>query len=154
MTRSEKAKQLFLEGYACSQALVLAFSDIINIDQETLKKVSLPFGGGIGRLRLTCGAFSSMIMIASLLSPNYNTIEENKINIYAIVQELSQRFETVFSTKVCSELLQKVNVDVEIGGKPDQRNEQYYNKRPCGNIVFESANILEQYLIEQNILKK
>lgn len=154
MTRSEKAKQLFLEGYACSQALVLAFSDIINIDQETLKKISLPFGGGIGRLRLTCGAFSSMIMIASLLSPNYNTIEENKINTYAIVQELSQRFETVFSTKVCSELLQKVNVDVEIGGKPDQRNEQYYNKRPCGNIVFQSANILEQYLIEQNILKK
>lgn len=154
MTRSEKAKQLFLEGYACSQALVLAFSDIINIDQETLKKISLPFGGGIGRLRLTCGAFSSMIMIASLLSPNYNTIEENKINTYAIVQELSQRFETVFSTKVCSELLQKVNVDVEIGGKPDQRHEQYYNKRPCGNIVFQSANILEQYLIEQNILKK
>lgn len=154
MTRSEKAKQLFLEGYACSQALVLAFSDIINIDQETIKKISLPFGGGIGRLRLTCGAFSSMIMIASLLSPNYNTIEENKINTYAIVQELSQRFETVFSTKVCSELLQKVNVDVEIGGKPDQRNEQYYNKRPCENIVFQSANILEQYLIEQNILKK
>ena len=32
-----KAKQLFEQGYACSQAVVLAFKDIFNIDEETLK---------------------------------------------------------------------------------------------------------------------
>ena len=45
MTRPEYAKQLFYEGYACSQAIVLAFSDLVDCDIEQLKKISLPFGG-------------------------------------------------------------------------------------------------------------
>ena len=79
MDRKEYAKQLFYEGYACSQAIVMAFSDLLDVDQEQLKKLSLPFGGGIGRLRLTCGAFSGMIMVTSLLFSNYEDVEENKI---------------------------------------------------------------------------
>ena len=38
MTRAEKAKDLFYQGYACSQSVVLAFSDIVDIDEKTLKK--------------------------------------------------------------------------------------------------------------------
>lgn len=154
MTRSEQAKNYFYEGYACSQALVMAFKDLVNVDEETLKTIALPFGGGIGRLRLTCGAFSGMIIITSLIfSNNNNSIEENKTNVYAIVQELSNRFEKTFETKSCLELLKRVE-NVETGGKPETRNEQYYVKRPCANIVYKSAEILEQYLIEQKILLK
>ena len=93
MTRKELAEQYFYEGYACSQAIVLAFSDLVDIDKEQLKKISLPFGGGIGRLRLTCGAYSGMLMISSLLFSNYEDVEENKLKTYEIVRELAQRFE-------------------------------------------------------------
>ena len=42
LLREEIAKNLFLEGYACSQAIVLAFKDVVDIDEEALKKISLP----------------------------------------------------------------------------------------------------------------
>ncbi len=118
MTRAEKAKDLFYQGYACSQAVVLAFSDIVDIDEKTLKKISLPFGGGIGRMRLTCGAFSGMLMIVSLIFSNYEDVEENKIKTYEIVQELAKRFEQANQTLSCEGLLEIAKIEVEKSGNP------------------------------------
>ena len=153
MDRKEYAKQLFYEGYACSQAIVMAFSDLVDVDQEQLKKLSLPFGGGIGRLRLTCGAFSGMIMVASLLFSNYEDVEENKIKTYEIVQELAKRFEEVHTTLSCEKILELAQIDIQIGGSPEARTDKYYKKRPCGKVVYQAAKILEDYLIEKNIIK-
>lgn len=153
MDRKEYAKQLFYEGYACSQAIVMAFSDLLDVDQEQLKKLSLPFGGGIGRLRLTCGAFSGMIMVASLLFSNYEDVEENKIKTYEIVQELAKRFEEVHTTLSCEKILELAQIDIQIGGSPEARTDEYYKKRPCGKVVYQAAKILEDYLIEKNIIK-
>ena len=47
----EKAKQLFMEGYNCSQAVLGAFCADCGIDFETAMKLSSSFGGGMGRLR-------------------------------------------------------------------------------------------------------
>ena len=152
MTRAEKAKDLFYQGYACSQAVVLAFSDIVDIDEKTIKKISLPFGGGIGRMRLTCGAFSGMLMIASMIFSNYEDVEENKIKTYEIVQELAKRFEQANQTLSCEGLLEIAKIEVEKSGNPEHRTEEYYKKRPCGNLVYSAASILEQYLIEKKVL--
>ena len=154
MTRKELAEKLFFEGYACSQAVVLAFSDLVNMDQEELKKISLPFGGGIGRLRLTCGAYSGMLMVISLLFSNYEDVEENKLKTYEIVRELAQRFKDKLGTISCKELLEKVNVIVEIGGTPEKRTADYYKTRPCAKIVYEASKILEEYLIEKQIINE
>ena len=47
----QKAMQLFKEGYNCSQAVVLAFEDLYDMDRETAAKFSSAFGGGLSRLR-------------------------------------------------------------------------------------------------------
>lgn len=154
MDRKEYAKQLFYEGYACSQAIAMAFSDLLDVDQEQLKKLSLPFGGGIGRLRLTCGAFSGMIIAASLLFSNYEDVEENKIKTYEIVQELAKRFEEVHTTLSCEKILELAQIDIQIGGSPEARTDEYYRKRPCGKVVYQAAEILEKYLIEKNIISE
>ena len=49
MSRANEAKLLFEEGYACSQAVCMAFSDVVNLKKEILEKISLPLGGGLGR---------------------------------------------------------------------------------------------------------
>ena len=152
MTRKELAEKLFFEGYACSQAIVLAFSDLIAMDKEQLKKISLPFGGGIGRLRLTCGAYSGMLMVVSLLFSNFEDLEENKIKTYEIVRELASTFELNLGTLSCKELLEKVDVIVQIGGNPDKRTEEYYKQRPCAKIVYEAGRMLEEYLIKKNVI--
>ena len=85
MSRAERAKEYFQQGYACSQAVALAFSDLMNVGEEEIAKIMLPFGGGLGRLRLTCGAVSGMAaVVGSVLSEKENT-PENKKRIYAVV---------------------------------------------------------------------
>lgn len=62
MSYGDRAKQYFLEGYNCTQSVVLAFADIIPIEKEVLLKTVSAFGGGMGRLREVCrGVFGNDI---------------------------------------------------------------------------------------------
>jgi len=61
-----KALSLFDEGYACSQSILLAFSDRFGIDEEKAKLISSTFGGGMGRLRQKCGAVTGGFMVLGL----------------------------------------------------------------------------------------
>ena len=153
MSRAEKAKQYFLNGYACSQSVALAFSDLVDIDESTLKKLTLPLGGGLGRLRLTCGAVNGIGIIIGLLFGKDECDEDNKIYVYNIIQEVVGNFIKEKETTDCKKLLENAKLEVEVKGVPEKRTEEYYKKRPCGKVVYQAAKILEDYLIEKNIIK-
>lgn len=146
MSRAEKAKEYFLQGYACSQAVALAFADVTNVNEEELSKIMLPFGGGLGRLRLTCGAVSGMAAVAGLLYAKLENTPENKKQTYVIVQELCQKFQELTGSLICSELLAGMKVPVEVGGVAEERTKEYYKKRSCADMVALAAQILEEYL--------
>ncbi len=146
MTRAEKAEKYFYEGYACSQAVALAFVDLTNISFEDMSKLSLPLGGGLARLRQTCGAISGMAMIVGLLFSDSAPSEENKLAIYERVRVLTDKFIIERKTINCKELLEASSLEVEIGGSPEDRTSEYYKKRPCASIVYLAAKILEEYL--------
>ncbi len=152
MSRAERAKELFMQGYTCSQAVALAFSDIVHIDEGELSKITLPFGGGMGRLRLTCGAVSGMACIVGLLFSDVEHSSENKKQVYAIAQELCKRFQAENGSLLCGELLAGAHIQVYVGGEAERRTEGYYKKRPCADLVFCAADILDKYLIEQGNL--
>ena len=146
MSRAEKAKNYFLQGYACSQAVALAFSDLMQLDEDTIVKATLPFGGGLGRLRLTCGAVSGMAFVVGLLFAKTENTPENKKNTYAIVQELSAKFKAECGSLLCGELLAKMSVPVEVGGVAEERTQEYYKKRSCAEIVEIATRILDEYI--------
>ena len=148
MSRAEKAKEYFLQGYACSQAVALAFADMMGIDESMICKLTLPFGGGMGRLRLTCGAVSGMATVIGAACSEAEISPENKKRTYAIVQELCKKFKDQNGSLICGELLAGVNVNVEIGGEAEKRTENYYKKRPCAELVACAASILEEYFKE------
>lgn len=143
------AKELFENGLNCSQAVVLAFKDILPLDEESLKKVALPFGGGLGRLRLTCGAASGLAIVLGLLLET-----SDKALVYEITRTLLEKVQAANGSLICKDLLESKNVIAEIGGKPENRTQAYYDNRPCSIIVYNTAKILEDYLIEQNIIKQ
>ena len=146
MTRAEKAKGYFLQGYACSQAVALAFADLTGVDEGTLNKIMLPFGGGLGRQRLTCGAVSGMCAVVGLLFAAADNNPENKKKVYAIVQELCAKFKEQTGSLVCGELLAAMKVPVEIGGEAEKRTTEYYKKRSCADMVASAVEILEERL--------
>lgn len=150
MTRKEKAMQSFLDGYNCSQCMMLAFEDYLTIDIDTALKIASPFGGGMGRLREVCGSVSGMFMVFGFLK-GYNQPDdyETKKELYEHIQELAHRYEEATGSIICRELL-GLNVQRE-DAAPEKRTEDYYKKRPCGEKIGSAAEILETYLNELNL---
>ena len=149
MSRAERAKEYFLQGFACSQAVALAFADLIGVEEDTIKKLTLPFGGGMGRLRLTCGAVSGMAFVIGAVFAESENSAENKKKTYAITQELCAKFKAETGSLICGELLSGMKVPVEIGGEAEKRTEEYYKKRSCADMVALATEILENYINEQ-----
>ncbi len=143
---AQKACENFEEGYNCAQAVLLAFSDVIGLDKETILKLSSSFGGGMGRLREVCGAVSSMFMIAGILkgytSPNNDEIKGNH---YALIQELASDFKSKCGSIICRELLGLP--DGADSPVPSKRTEEYYQERPCKNCIKIAAEIIESKLL-------
>lgn len=149
MTHKEKAMALFHEGYNCAQSVVLAFADMLELDEGTLSRMSCSFGGGMGRLREVCGAVSGMCMVAGLLL-GYEGAETGEVKAvhYARVQALAGAFEALNGAIVCRELLglqQKCDTPT-----PEARTADYYKNRPCAQLVGSAAEILAQYLTADN----
>ena len=63
---ADKAKQLFLQGYNCAQAVVCAFDDLTGLDRETAARLASSFGGGMGRMREVCGTVSGALLVLGL----------------------------------------------------------------------------------------
>ena len=64
--RVERGKEWFKKGYNCSQAVVAAYADVYDLDINLALRMAASFGGGIGRMRLTCGTVSGMGILAGL----------------------------------------------------------------------------------------
>ncbi len=142
---SELAEELFKKGYNCSQSVVLAFCDELNIDEETALKLSSSFGGGMGRLREVCGAVTGMFIVAGLkygyTSP---TDSDAKAKHYDLIQTLAKRFEEENGTIICRELL---GLDAKKESPtPEIRTPDYYRGRPCAELVKSGAKILDEYI--------
>ena len=148
--RREKAMALFDEGYNCAQSVFLAFADLHGIDEKTAAALCSPFGGGMGRLREVCGAVSGMFMTLGVLY-GYDDPKETdkKAWLYAQVQKLAESFEEKNHSIVCRELL-GLTVHRETP-TPEERTTEYYQKRPCRELVGDAAEILEQYIAEHPI---
>lgn len=139
MTKREKAAELFSSGCNCSQAVAAAFADEMNMDVDTVKRLTVGFGGGMGRMREVCGAVSGMTFVISAI------YDEDKGDIYKRVQEVAERFRNENGSIICRDLL---NLDVKGPDSPvpEKRTQQYYNKRPCLQIVEIAADIMDDYL--------
>lgn len=148
MTRPEKAKQLFLSGYNCSQAVVGAFIDDFAIDFDTAMKLSSSFGGGMGRMREVCGAVSGAFMIAGLKCGYCDPCDKAaKSAHYALIQKIAADFKQQNGSIICRELLEGVGCNGKCQGSiPEDRTAAYYKKRPCAELVYIAAKIVEDEL--------
>lgn len=147
MTEKEKAKELFLQGYNCSQSVFTAFCDRFGIDEETAKKISAGLGGGVGRQREVCGAVSGAAMVLGCVSaPTDGSDSESKMKNYELVREFSERFRQIHNSIICREILE--DREKNKGAVPDERTAEYYKDRPCLKAVEDAAEILMQMLKE------
>ena len=144
--RIEKAVELFKEGYNCSQSVVAAFADMYGFTNEQALKMSASFGGGIGRMRQTCGAACGLFMLAGLETGcTEGKNREGKEENYKVVQELAEEFRKRNGSLICAELL-GLSKTAPTPATPEARTAEYYKKRPCVKMVEEAARIWCEYL--------
>lgn len=145
MTKKELGENYFAAGYNCAQSVVLAFKDELNLDEETLKKISSAFGGGMGRMREVCGAVSGMFMVLGL-KKGYSDPQDAKYKgeYYALIQNLAGKFKAQNGSIICRELLGLRERASDPA--PEKRTEEYYKKRPCKLLVGDACEILDEYL--------
>lgn len=148
--RIQKAVALFKEGYNCSQSVVGAFADLYGFDQATAMRFAASFGGGIGRMRMTCGAACGMFMLVGLeKSAADGADRETKSANYKDVQHLAQLFQEENGSLICAELL-GLSKDATVTPNAEARTESYYKKRPCSMMVETAARLFAEYYKEQH----
>lgn len=134
-SRAEKARELYLEGYNCAQAVALAFADLTGTDVETVKLASAPFGGGMGRLGEVCGAVSGMLMTLSFVRRRDTLDAREKAALYNEERVIAERFRTRAGSILCRDLLMMRAGKKEGGGLA------------CPDIVALAAEIIENEVI-------
>lgn len=144
--REKQAVRNFAEGCNCAQAVLLTYADVLGLTREQAAMVSVGFGGGIGRLRDNCGAFSAAVMLCGVLEGREGALKEHRPQTYARVQEVYRRFVERNGTINCAELLGRpAGPEAPV---PEARTQAYYKSRPCARIIRSACKIIDEMLAE------
>lgn len=135
-----------MQGFNCSQSVVAAYADLYGFTEEQALKMSAGFGAGIGRMRMSCGAFNALALLAGLDCGSATPGDrEGKSYNYKVVQQLAARFREAHGTLICAELL-KLKRDAPLSYEASERTAEYYRTRPCVNQIVSAAMIFADYL--------
>jgi C_GCAxxG_C_C family probable redox protein len=95
-------------------------------------------------MREVCGAVSGMFMVLNAVE-GYTSPTDNvaKMELYAKVQKLAEKFKETNGSIVCREI---VKDNVTSTPAPTERNAEFYKKRPCAEYVEMAADIVADYL--------
>lgn len=146
--RVARAVDNFMAGYGCCQSVVAAFADLYGLDDTQAKKIAAGFGGGVGRLRMMCGAVSGIVMLVGLdCGQTEGSDREGKSACYKVVQQLLAQSEAENGSLICAEILGiKGHEKAHSNYVASARTAEYYRQRPCAAKVESAARIFANYL--------
>ena len=146
--RVAQAVDNFMAGYGCCQSVVAAFADLYGLDDTLAKKIASGFGGGVGRLRMMCGAVSGIVMLVGLdCGQTEGSDREGKSACYKVVQELLAKSKEENGSLICAEILGiHGNAKAQSSYVASPRTAEYYKQRPCAAKVESAARIFADYL--------
>lgn len=136
---AKKAAELFREGFNCGQSVLIAFAEELGMTKDEAARAGSSFGGGMGRLRETCGAVAAMLLVVGMKA-GYSDPDDlpAKTKQYTLVQRLVGDFRNEFGSIRCRELL---GGDVSDSPVPTPRTPEFYASRPCERLIGEAARL-------------
>ena len=146
--RVAQAVENFMAGYGCCQSVVAAFADLYGLDETIAKKIGAGFGGGVGRMRMMCGAVSGIVMRVGLdCGQTEGSDREGKSACYKVVQDLLAKSKEENGSLICAEILGLKGYEKASSSYvASPRTAEYYKKRPCAAKVESAARIFANYL--------
>lgn len=152
--RVSRAVENFMTGYGCCQSVVAAFADLYGLDDLMAKRIAAGFGGGVGRMRMMCGAVSGIVMLVGLdCGQTEGNDREGKSACYKVVQELLAQSKADNGSLICAEILGLKGVEkAQSSYVASARTAEYYKIRPCAAKVESAARIFADYLRKKYLL--
>ena len=148
MGHSMKAAELFVQGYNCAQAVVVAFCNVTGMEEDYAAKLASGFGGGMGGLREVCGAVSGMNMVLSCLYGYCDPADDaGKKQTYGNMKALAEQFQEKNGSIICRELMKNMPAN----DNPDPKVAEYYAKRPCVRMVMTAAELLDEFIAKNPV---
>ena len=150
--RVNRAVDYFMQGYGCCQSVVAAFADLYGLDDTLAKKIAAGFGGGVGRMRMMCGAVSGIVMLVGLdCGQTEGSDSEGKSACYKVVQDLLAKSKAENGSVICAEILGiQGHEKAPNSYVASPRTAEYYKMRPCAAKVESAARIFANYLKSKN----
>ncbi|WP_082626974.1 C-GCAxxG-C-C family protein [endosymbiont of Ridgeia piscesae] len=134
----ERAAHYFTEGYCCSEAIMLAMSDVYpNGAKAEIAGVASGLCGGMGNKKATCGVFTGGAAALGLVAGKAPQKGGNK-QIRELASRYHETLEQEAGGQICEEILKQMGI----------RN---LNKRLCRKLTRRGSELLAQ-LIEQSEL--
>ena len=146
--RVARAVDYFMQGFGCCQSVVAAFSDLYGLDEAMALRIGAGFGGGVGRMRMMCGAVSGLVVLAGLdCGQTDGSNREGKSECYKVVQDLLAQFKADNGSVICAEILGLKGYEkAQSSYVASPRTAEYYKSRPCVAKVESAARIFANYL--------
>lgn len=140
-TKSERAKELFAEGYNCAQAVSAVFAGDYAIEQDEILKISCGFGGGM-RNGEVCGAVTGAIMVIGMKYGNgvANSMEVRTL-CYQKTAEFTSQFRQINKSIICRELL---GIDIFKADGMQKAQEANLFKTTCVDMIVNAVELLEK----------
>jgi len=146
VSNEKKAVALFAEGFSCSQSVLAAHAQQLNVPLETALRLSAAFGGGMGRHGEVCGAATGALMVLGLVSGHTTADDkEGKERTYQLANHFLQEFTSRNGALNCPELL-GCRIDTPEGQA--QAREQALFSTICPRFVAGASKILAEMLSE------
>ena len=104
-SRADRAIACHNKGYNCAQSVAFAFLDKVDIDPETLFKVTEGLGLGMGGMEGTCGAITGACVLAGMKNSTGNLEKPNsKGASYKLSRQIVEEFKNQNGATQCREL--------------------------------------------------
>ena len=126
------------KGCHCASCIFAAYCDVTGLDFETASRIASSFGGGMGKLGQACGAFSGIALAYGTLKGP--TGGEGKLEHYAVVREMGEKFIERCGALTCPDLLGPELYT------PADADALARRKQRCSAIIAAACDLLDEYL--------
>lgn len=143
----KKAYDYELQFHGCSQSVLLAFQELLGLEDELTFKAAGPLCAGLG-MGKTCGALAGGVMVLGMKYGRAR-IEEGLEGLFpglGPAQSLVQRFEQEFGTTACSEIAKVDWTDFE-GAMQSITNPEFIER--CAQLVGRTAEMVAELIGEE-----
>lgn len=143
---TDRALELFDQGFNCAQSVFAAFAPSFGLDESIALRVATAFGGGMSRCNGVCGVVSGALMVLGI---SMNSADKDaREQLYAISKEFVERFRSEHGSILCAELL---GCDISKEQELKRAREENRFKTICPKYVKAAANIVKELLHAQYV---